>query len=172
MRRTAVIVGCVLLIGAVVPDVHAQNYFCACTIGKTPVTDNGYTVYTYEIESLVELEATSPGFLIEVTDRLINHTDLPEVLHFDISESALLMQCRFLQAVGLASIAAEPDFHPLVVRDLVAFPLLEYDGKTYSLYVNTLNPNGERLIPFAEESLEDLIESGELDRIKRSHGLE
>ncbi len=124
-----------------------QEHFCACMIGEEPVLrDFGLTVFAYSAApgypSLQETLVSAR----EAVDRLFAGLDLK--FRWDLVPSAVLMQCRFLQAVGAAALGSPEDLSPSVRRGLVPVPLYDETdrGRPVYLFLNPDNPEGARLI--------------------------
>jgi len=142
MRFPTAWIGCCLALlpfTLAAPVLHAQNHFCACMIGNEPVQkDTGLTMYVYQMASTTGTAKSPMEALIEKASSLLMVPG--EVLRFDVSKTAVYMQCRFLQAVGVATIGKRSDYSPLVLKDLIELPLSTIDDVEYYLFFNALHP--------------------------------
>jgi hypothetical protein len=125
-----------------------QEHFCACMIGREPVArDLGFTVFSY---TSAPGHSSLSGALLqarEEVERML--TGLGIEHRWDLVSSAVLMQCRLLQAVGAAALGTQADFSPSVRRGLIPVPLHAGGGPDRPevfLFLNPDNPEGARLI--------------------------
>jgi len=160
-------IGCSLYLLAA-PILSAQNHFCACMIGKEPILkDVGNTVYAYDLSTAIP-ERTKE-YLFAVASAAF--TVPGEAVRFDVSKTAVLMQCRFLQSAGVAALGKKTDFSPLVAKDLLPILLSKAGTVEYYLFFNKFHPKASEYAISTERALKTMKDSGTLDSIGLHYGI-
>jgi hypothetical protein len=102
-------------------------------IGMEPILkDYGNTVYAYD--AMTSLPSRIKEYLFAVAAAAF--TVPGEDVRFDVSKTAVLMQCRFLQSGGVAALGKQSDFGPLVAKDLSPILLSKVGDAGYYLFFN------------------------------------
>ncbi len=160
-------IGCCLFFMAA-PIVTAQNHFCACMIGNEPMLkDPGNTVYAYSIP------AVKPGRVEEYLFAVASSAFIVpgEDVRFDVSKSAVLMQCRFLQSAGVAALGKRSDFSPLVMKDMIPVLLSSVGGTEYYLFFNRFHPKALEYARSTGLAMRTMKDSGALESIGIQYGI-
>lgn len=127
-------------------------------------------IYTYKVEPLVTLKTDKPGFLSEIAHQIIKHPTLS--IAVKVNPMPILMKYGLIQSVGVAAIGLDADFSEKELQDLLEIPLYEYQGKTYKLFFNTRNPQGEPLYETALGYFDEIKANGTFDELKAKYGLD
>jgi len=159
------IVLCIVVCIAAVSSVYAAP----ARVSAKPVDEHVIKVYAYRVEPLVTMDDNLPGFLVEVSKEIVEHPEMDVVV--EISPVAVLMKYSLIQSVGVSAIGTESDFSQTELKDLIGIPLFEVNGKVYSLYFNTLNPQSQQLYETAVQNFECIKDDGTFDQLQKKYKL-
>ena len=89
----------------------------------------------------------------------------------EVSPVAVLMKYSLIQSVGIGAIGLTSDFSGAELKDMQEIPLYELKGKTYKLFMYSLNPLSEELFESTVDNFNNLKSSGRFEELMAKYNL-